>query len=373
MTNASILTPDWVRRLRFRAQHLERQASSENLLDVVRDVCGIQAQQSAAMLLALRARIRNLQMSDVEDAITCQRSLVRTWAMRGTLHLLHSEDVLMFLNVLSPINLAKDKARRLQLGLDDDLSKRGLDALRGILSDTPLTRDVILEQLLQSGIGIAPEGQALIHLLMQAGAEQMLCCGPDTANGKSTFVLLDQWLGQKPPLPQQQSLSIMAVQYLSAYGPAHVNDFAAWSGLPMKMARAAWDNVQDMWVEAHLNEQPIALIKQHVTWLNDMNGQETHVRLLAAFDPYVLGYANRDDLVPPQHHAEVYHGGQTVPVIMLNGLAVGVWRYKREPKRLTIFVRTFDTIDDDTRSLIAEEVDDIGRFFKRPITLEWSS
>jgi hypothetical protein len=93
------------------------------------------------------------------------------------------------------------------------------------------------------------------------------------------------------------------------------------------------------------------------------------VRLLPAFDTYLLGYGNRENVVRPEHQSEVYHGGQIVPVVLVDGLAAGTWRYERKGKRLAITARPFGDFDSAVSQGIEEEAEDIGRFFELPVTL----
>ncbi len=96
------------------------------------------------------------------------------------------------------------------------------------------------------------------------------------------------------------------------------------------------------------------------------------VRLLPAFDTYLLGYKDRTLLVASKHQREVYHGGQTVPVVLVDGAAAGTWRYRRQEKRLKVNVHPFDAFELSTEQLIAEEADDIGRFWDVPVNVRYS-
>jgi hypothetical protein len=96
------------------------------------------------------------------------------------------------------------------------------------------------------------------------------------------------------------------------------------------------------------------------------------VRLLPAFDTYILGYADRDDLVPPEHQHKVYHGGQTVPAVLIDGVVSGVWRYKRQGKRLQVTVHAFEPFYPAIQHQIAEEAEDIGRFWETPVLVSYS-
>jgi hypothetical protein len=93
------------------------------------------------------------------------------------------------------------------------------------------------------------------------------------------------------------------------------------------------------------------------------------INLLPAFDSFVLGYEDREYLVPGKYGKEIYHGGQTVPVVLVNGLAAGVWRYERRGKRIEVSVHPFRPFDRITRELVREEAEDIGRFLGIPLAL----
>jgi len=362
------LSCDELRAARTQAQHLDTRLPSSKLVEAVRDVGGIQGQLAPAMQLALRARVRDLDLRDVEQAIADHHSLVRTWAMRGTLHLLAAEDVRWMVGVLGSGFSAKDSRRRLQLGVDEKVSAAGLKAIREILEGSdPLTRHELREKLIERDVQVDPKGQALIHLIGQAALEGIICTGPDRANGESTFVLLDDWIKPGKILAKDVALTELARRYLEGFAPADVRDFAAWSGLSLTEAKRGWTSLEkdEKLVEVEVEKRKLSVL----TALHSKADAPPVVRLLPAFDTYLLGYHGRSDLVSPKHQPEVYHGGQTVPVVLINGLAAGVWRYERKGKRLDITVKAFEKFDATITRLIAEEADDIGRFWKTPITL----
>jgi hypothetical protein len=128
---ALLLSDDQVRLLRCRAQRLhleERNAAS--VAQVVREACGVQAQVMSASALAVRARTSGLRTSDVAPARERERSVVRTWCMRGTLHLVATEDVGWLLSLLGPLFVAAGRRRLAQPGLDEDAMLEGLRAIR---------------------------------------------------------------------------------------------------------------------------------------------------------------------------------------------------------------------------------------------------
>src|SRR5579864_8913333 len=144
------ITPAQARFLRQHAQHLipDQPAERTTVAQVVQHTCGIQAQDARAAALSIRARSTGLSAADVEQARVQERSIVRAWGPRGTLHLLATEDLGWLLSLFGPVFIAGDRPRRMQLELDDETSARGARAIRDILaSQGPMTRDALVEQL----------------------------------------------------------------------------------------------------------------------------------------------------------------------------------------------------------------------------------
>lgn len=364
------LSPQQVQALRMRAQGLHPQYPPALLVDPVRAVVGIQAQQSAAMLLALRARVASLTAADLDKAIAGERTLVRSWLMRGTLHLVASEDVYWMNALLAPSFIPKGKGRRTQLGLDDATAAKGLKAIRAILAqESPLNRTQIVERLAAHGVVLDRKTQAPIHLIGLAALEGILLLGPDQPNGETTYVPAETWLRNTPSLSQDEALEQLARRYLNGYAPATAKDFAAWSGLTLTGAKKAWHGLQNELVEVQVESKTLWLPEAPVI----PEERELSVRLLPAFDAYLLGYADRGLVVLPAHQPEVYHGGQTVPVVLVDGLAAGTWRYKRQGKRLSITVHPFDDFPPAVRDQIAAEADDIARLWESKAAVSYST
>ncbi len=140
----------------------------------MKELCGIQAQELSSAALAIRARTTGSAAADVEQARIEERSIVRTWGPRGTLHLLATEDIGWLLPFLGPVFIAGDRRRRAELGLDEETCARAIHILRDVLANQgPLTRAELVEQLATHGIHL--EGQARPHLLSRAALEGVIC------------------------------------------------------------------------------------------------------------------------------------------------------------------------------------------------------
>src|SRR6266699_6220353 len=297
------LSNDQVRLLRLRAQRLTPRSrdSVSDVAHLVKELGGIQAQDARAAPLALRVRSTGLVAADVERARVQERTIIRTWGQRGTLHLLATEDLGWLLPLLGPIFIAASRRRRAELGLDEDTCARGIRIIRKVLADHgPLTRTELVEQLAIHGIPL--EDQARPHLLSRAALEGIICLGPDR-DTEPTYVLLSDWVDQEHrgrPLLDVAAHEELTRRYLKAYGPASPEDQSTWSGMPLSKTRVAWQHVADQLLEVEIAGAPAWMLKTCAAWLDELPAPAPIVRLLPRFDIYLLGYQNRDLSVPPQ-------------------------------------------------------------------------
>ena len=368
------LSDDQVRQLRLSAQRLalEPGEGTPSVARVVRDLCGIQAQEAPAAALAIRVRSRGLVAADVERASVQERTTIRTWGLRGTLHLLATEDLDWLLPLLGTVFIAGDRRRREELGLDEETCARGLRVLRDVLANrAPLTRAEIVEQMAAHGIRL--EGQAAPHLLARAALEGILCLGPERG-GKPTYVLLSDWIGAEhrgSPLPEEAAHAELARRYLAAYAPATPQDQAAWSGMPLSKTRLAWGHLANQLIEVEVAGASAWLLKQHASRLDEPAAAVPNVRLLPRFDVYLLGYQTRDLAVPPQYAKRINAGGGIVhPTVLVDGRTVATWKSNRKGNKLQVVVAPFDSLVPRSVPGLQVEVTDLGRFLEVQASLE---
>jgi hypothetical protein len=327
--------PDDTRLLRAGAQHLLEERLGDPAA-VVRAVAGVQAQEPVAAALSVRVRTTGLTRADVDRALVEDRIIVRLWAMRGTIHLVPSEDAAWLVDLLGPLGMTGSQRRLGQLGVAAGAVPRAVAIIRAALAEHgPLTRLELVEHLARAGI--AAEGQAAAHLPMLAALQGHVCFGPPRG-GKPTYALRDDWLGPDlPRLSRERAVAELARRYLRAFGPATPDDFASWSGLPLRDARAGWPRGADGVARAGAPDPPV-------------------VRLLPAFDTYLLGYRSREFCVPAEHARKVWPGGGIVrPTVVVDGRVVGTWRRSGAKVEIEPFTEGTD-IDAD------EEIADVRRF-----------
>ncbi|MFL5625301.1 MAG: winged helix DNA-binding domain-containing protein, partial [Ktedonobacteraceae bacterium] len=369
MCRHGYLSDDHVRLLRLRAQRLTPQSSSvvASVAQIVKGVCGIQAQDASAATLAVRVRSVGLVAAAVEQARVQERAVIRTWGLRGTLHLLATEDLDWLLPLLGPVFVAGDGRRRAELGLDEDTCARGIRIIRNVLANQgPLTRAELVEQLAAHGLPL--EGQATPHLLGRAALEGIICLGPDRGT-EPTYVLLSDWVDREHighPLSEMAAHAELTRRYLGAYGPATHKDQATWSGMPLSKTRAVWQHIADQLMEVEVAGAPAWMLKACAAWLDELDEPLAHtpiVRLLPRFDIYLLGYQKRDLSVPPQHAKRINAGGGMIhPTVMVDGRIVGTWKSTRKRDHLDVTVEPFDQLEPQVYPGLETEIADLARF-----------
>ena len=337
---------------------------------------GLQAQAAGPARLAVRPRTRALTAADVDRACA-DGAVTRTWAMRGTLHLVATPDVRWMTGLFGPFLIKKDRRRRLQLGLDDRLCERALAALGSILaSSPPLTRAELIERLAAAGVGIDPRTQQPPHLLGYAAGRGLICRGPDRPGDEPTYTLLDDWAPDAPMLDRDEALAELARRYLGGYGPATRADFAAWSGLPATETRRAWELIAAETAEVSVtNTTGVTSVADVVDVVGVVgvadDGPPPAPRLLGHFDPLLMGYRDRDLVLDPAHTKRIQAGGGFVqPTVLADGRVAGTWRLDRRARQARVAVEPFTGLTAATADELAAEATDVGRFLGIDVTFE---
>lgn len=342
-----------IRLLRQRSQGLAGEPAS-TVPDAVRRAGGVQAQATGSARLAVRARSRRLTAADVVRACNEERSVVRTWLMRGTLHMVATEDIGWMVGLLGPVFIAAGKRRRTQLGLVDDVLADGLRAIHEVLAaEGPLTRAALVRKVADEGVRIDRTGQAGVHLICYAAMRGLVCRGPDLADDAPTYVLLRDWVGTQPDGDHDAALCELARRHVSGYGPSTAKDFAAWSGLPTEQAQQGYAGVADEFEPVQVDGEPALTVR------GERPAGEPVVRLVPNFDSYLLGYHSRDLALPPAFAKRIHPGGGWLhPAVVVDGQVRGTWRLRQR----ALTVELFEPLDRAAGVGIDAEVADIGRF-----------
>ena len=367
MTAEISLSRHDARRLRLHAQQLGAQRGRD-VPGTVRAAAAIQAQDRLGEQLGVATRSSNLTADDIERARNVDRSVVRNWLIRGTLHLVPAEDLRWMLALLGQAMDAKALKRRADLGISDDDHDNVLNFLRNELAaKEPMTRAEIGEALRSADLPW--EGQITPHLLRTASLLGLTCFGPDR-DGEATHLLIDNWLPQADPPPDPAAE--LARRYLSAYGPATQSDFRWWTGLPATDARQAIQSIASELAEVNVDGQPMWIGAEASTRIGEVLAAPTDgLRVLGPFDPYILGYAKRDLDVPDHLLKRVNAGGGMIrSCVLLNGRLVGTWNRTRRTRSLSVTVSAFESLSEDALANLDSEFAELARFLG--IEINWS-
>jgi hypothetical protein len=344
----SSLSWEQVRRRRLARSHLLVRAPREQLVDVVREVCGVQAQVTSAAELAIGARVDGVTQADVRAELWERRSLVKTWTVRGTLHLHPADDLPLWAAATRAVGPPWYEA----YGLDASQGAAVLDAIADALDGRCLLRAELADEVARR-VGEWPRERIASgwgYIIGSAAAFGKLCHGPPRG-AKVTFVRTDQWSGWHEVDPGEALAEAWRL-YLASYGPAGPREFAEWFGIKGAEARRLFEPLEEIELPREPAHAPGPL------------------RLLPEYDCYVMGFREREQLVPEgvrellkKHPRGRFEGIAGVPTLLVDGLVAGLWRRSKLGKRITILVEPARRLSAEERRLLETEMERIGAFF----------
>lgn len=347
-------------------------APSTRLVDVASAVCGVQAQVGTAAELAIGTRVAGVTQGDVRRELWERRRLVKTYSLRGTLHL-HPADELPLWTAARRARPGWRKGRwHDSYDLEAGQAQAVLKAIGDALDGRRLTREELADEVARRVGSWARERLAstwadLVGLGFDAG---MLCFGPSQGS-KVSFVRRDQWIGGWQEVDPDEALAEVFRRYLAAYGPAAHGDFARWFSsrdLKPDWARSLVESLGD--------ELEEVAVEGRCAWLLAADADapweppDGSLRLLPQYDCYVLGSRfGRDHVVPEAARARVFahkngrfEGAVGLPVLLIDGAVAGMWERRKRRGRIEIRVETFAQLTAAQRRQLEAEADHLGEF-----------
>jgi hypothetical protein len=354
-----------IARLRLQAQAIANPLSTTPEA-VVTMLGAVQAQDYTGALWSIGLRLAGGTRAGVEQAIA-ERSIVRTWPMRGTLHFVPAIDARWMLELLAPRILKGAAGRHRQLELDSGSFTRSRNIIRKALQQhRVMTRRDIFAALEKGGMSTG--GQRGIHILQQLSMECTLCYGPH-AEKQPTFVLFDDWIATSRTLEREEALRTIAERYFTGHGPATLRDFVWWTGLTMADARLALSLAQKS-LESYKHDGAEYWMARGLTVLQDA---QPAAHLLPGFDEYLLGYTDRSAALPQKYAERVVPGanGVFLSTLVLDGQVRGTWRRETGPKGIVIEASPFGRFSAAEKESFAAPAERYARFLDVPVTIKW--
>lgn len=350
-----------VHAFRLERHHLTRRALKKVLAGVVGEIGGAQAQLMSAAELQIAARV-DCKVTDVREALWKDKALVKTWLMRGTLHLARADDLPLFTAAMGKrwIHVRPSWLKFMQV-TETELWKI-VEEIGAALDGTPMTREELVSvvgkgksarvrELLRSGWG---------GMLKPAARNAQLCFGPN--RGQSvTFVSPKRWLPRWRDVDPEEAIVEVARRYLRVYGPATKSDFARWWGAWPGAANAAWSGLAKELVPVSVEGVRGEILA------GDLNALESakighSVQLLPLFDPYLMGHATRGHLFDAVYAARVSRtAGWISAVVLVGGRVVATWTHTVRNGTLHISIEPFQKLAPNVTPKVRHCADALAR------------
>lgn len=341
--------------LRLASQAISK-PKTQQPLEILRSLGAIQGQDyaQAKWAIALRSAVNEQEIEDLID----QTQIVRTWLMRGTLHMLALSDLRWMLGLFAERLLQQRARRHRELELDAATFVHSRSIIEQALSGGKrLDRRTLLAML--EAEGIVTSGQRGIHILQQVSLQGVIC-QLNAAKNNPLFVLIDAICPPEDPLSNDEAMQRLALNYFRSRGPATLQDFTFWSNLPITATRRALESVSSQLQSRTFNDQTYWLDRE----LELSGSNPDALYLLPGFDEYLLGYGQRDAVLDPSHANKVVPGGNGVffPIIVYRGRVVGTWKRSVKKDQLSITPQAFEASNQIEQAALQSAADHYAHY-----------
>lgn len=323
----------------------------------------VQAQDYYGAKWSVGLRLSNISDKDVEKALE-SKQIVRTWANRGTLQLVHASDIKWLLNIISPRIISRNSRRYLELGLDEKTLRMGETVLEDALQGTNGLKRSELKEILGEN-GISTEGQRTAFILQRASLDGYIHQGIAIKNDPVYHSMMDIPTSQ---LNHEESLKELSKRYFDSHGPATLKDFVWWSGLTVNEAKIGLKSIK-----SELNKSEIGNLTYWsgtVPTNKDFDDESSpNVNILPPYDDYLLGYHDRGasmDEATKKLLKPMY--GRFNPVIIVNGIVTGTWKREIQGDKVFIKLNHFRQLTENEEEALNKEVKRYSKFIDKECT-----
>jgi Winged helix DNA-binding domain len=349
-----------VHAFRLNRHHLTRRAPKKDLARVVGDIGGAQAQLMSAAELQVGVRV-GCTVEDVRTALWKDKSLVKTWLMRGTLHLVPAKDLPMYTAAMRTLRMRNLNAWLKFTQMTEPELMSLFDAIGDALDGRTMTREELIASV---GRGRSEHVRDVLRsgwggLLKPVARSGLLCFGPSRGTSV-TFVRPAQWLGSWHEVDPDKALMEVARRYLRAYGPATMHDFVRWWGMWTGVGKAAWNGLAKELVTVSVEGQRADMLEADLQPMSRV-ARGPSIQLLPAFDPYLMGHSSRDHLFGPAHRWRVSRvSGWISAVVLAEGRVAATWSHTVVKQTLRIAIEPLGHLSSKARPEIRARSEELA-------------
>ena len=364
---------------RVRRHYLDERAPAGSMLEVASRLCGLHAQLMSSAELQVWARVEGLNRDAIRRALWEQRTLVKTWAMRGTLHLLPADELPMWHAALGTSKrFLRESAWKKYYGITLKELDQITEAIGTALDGRVLTREELAREISRitrkRSFGPKVALSSWGTLLRPAAFTGLLCFGPSEGQ-LVRFTRPGSWLGcTLKAFDPQSAIAEITRRFLAAYRPATYHDLGRWwTGGGVTTAREWIATLGDEICPVDLEGTKAWILSVHARELREIEAGKS-VRLLPGFDQYVIGASfHADRLLGCRLRSTVYRPqGWISPVLLVNGFMQGTWRYEIKGGRVEVVIEPFAKLPPWVRRSVAEEAERLAQFLGCSLNLTWA-
>lgn len=365
---------------RVHRHHLDERAPAGRLLAVTSRLCGLHAQVISSSELTAWARVEGLKRRAVQRALWEERTLVKTWAMRGTLHLLPASELSLWHAALGTSRrYLRPEAWKKYFGITLEELDRLTQAIAAALDGCIMTREELIREVARitgsSSVAKDLAANSWGTMLKPAAFSGHLCFAPSLGQ-RVRFTRPATWLSAAPqPVDPQTATTAITRRYLAAYGPATHRDLARWwNGGGVTIARQWIAALGDEVCPVDLEGAQAWMLASDARRIRDIAPVRS-ARLLPGFDQYVVATScHADQLLPGDLRGRIFRPqGWISPVLLVNGRMLGVWRHEIKGSRVEVVIEPFVKAPQWVRRAASQEAERLAAFLDCNLNLAWNS
>lgn len=339
-----------INRFYLKSHFLLNNEEQNNVVKVVSECCGLNAQTARAPYISLWSRIKGFEKELLTKALYKDRQLVKTWLMRGTVHIVPVKDFSFYQKALRR-NLVEGWHHTLQkhgLGLSLQKKTRLHKRIIDVLEEASLTKRELLPMVNYLLTGYSGKEQKIIlSCTLRELSYQGFLCHSEPAGSwyhfrENRFTKVEHWLQgiDLNKIDETEAKRELILKYLHSYGPASMQDFAYWSGFKVTDSKRIFEDIKQKLIEVQIMDLKGSfwILKKDLAVLDGISiKKRPPVRFLPEFDSLIMGHKNKSRILNDNYRKNVFLPlADVAPTILFNGRVIGTWNFKITNKSFTV-------------------------------------
>jgi polyhydroxyalkanoate synthesis regulator phasin len=225
-----------------------------------------------------------------------------------------------------------------------------------------------LKKKVQTPYGDMSIGQLRLRELTQSTTLVPVKPRGDWKSNLHTYTSFKTWLPavDLQVVNEQEAKKRIIYRYLSSFGPVAIEDIAWWIGIAKSEVKEILEGLGDDVARIAIRglEGEYFVSASDVEQLEKCPSGKDTAHLLPKFDPYIMGYKNRQRLISPKYEKKVYWStrAEVSPTIVFNGRVIGTWSHSEENSKVSIALAPFEKANKHVMSAIEQQAEKLASF-----------